>query len=439
MGAAGCGSGASTQEGARGGAIDRPMRLRYGVNEAHGWRQFALGPGRERIWARLREVDTKLIGISVFDRYTPNPSKEWPGFRTGIEAILQTGAVPVITFAQLRPPVDDPVAVRWFAERCADVVWSCIEEWGGERVRAWYWCVWNNPNSDWVSPGLTFEAYRRIYLDVAEAVLRWLGPHLAGGKPRIGGPAVDTFQPFWFDWIWRFIHEIDNTLIGFAAWHQYGDWRAPGEWGAPEDERIYRGLLLARDADITDRAETIGRVLRGRDILNVCSEVNVLAHHEPRVSRGFNQTPFGAAYYASVLLRLMRTGADAEMFWTGTDAGPYGLWDEEAVPTPVFYAKRLCTQYLREGDWLSFPPHRHGRMVGVVIARGADGRRSALIVHRQQGPARYALAELTGNDEYDALVMVGDGSGGPQIRRCDGEVRFDGYDLAVATTHVVEG
>ena len=51
------------------------MRLQYGVNEAHGWRHFALGPGRERIKGHLREIGTRVIGISVSDAGTPNPMK----------------------------------------------------------------------------------------------------------------------------------------------------------------------------------------------------------------------------------------------------------------------------------------------------------------------------------------------------------------------------
>ena len=33
------------------------MKLHYGVNEADSWWHFAVGPQRERIWARLRAID----------------------------------------------------------------------------------------------------------------------------------------------------------------------------------------------------------------------------------------------------------------------------------------------------------------------------------------------------------------------------------------------
>lgn len=434
------GVGYDTAPGIRGGAgaagtIDRSMRLRYGVNEAHGWRHLAVGPQRERIRMRLAAIGTELVGISVFDRYTPDPSREWPAFKAAIDAVLDLGAVPVITLMGRRPPVLEASAVRWFAQRCADLVWCAVDEWGVETVGGWYWSVWNNVNSEWVSPGLSFDRYRHIYMETAEAMLRWLEPAPAGAKRRIGGPGIDTFQPFWFDWLWRFVHEIDNSLMGFVAWHQYGDWRAPGDWAAPTDEGTFRDMILARGGEAVDRVEAIDRSLRGRAIEAICTEVNVHAHHDPHISRGFNQSLFGAAYYVSALLDLVRAGVDGEMFWVGTHAGPYGLWDDSATPTLVFFAKRLCTQYLRHGDRLSFPASRYGRALDVAVASGIGDRRSAVIVHRRAAAGRYELAELTGSTEYEALVKLDSGADRAVISRCDRDVAFDGYGVAVATTH----
>src|SRR5262249_38511156 len=80
-------------------------------------------------------------------------------------------AVPMITFTRFRPPFDDAATVRWFTQRCGELVWNCIEQWGGEATREWYWCVWNEPNSEWINPGFTFDQYRRIYLAVANELL----------------------------------------------------------------------------------------------------------------------------------------------------------------------------------------------------------------------------------------------------------------------------
>jgi len=233
------------------------------------------------------------------------------------------------------------------------------------------------------------------------------------------------------------VNEIDNSLIGFVNWHRFGDWRASGEWGAPREEAIYPALLMARTPDYASRAQAVGRVLRGRKILNVCGELNAHSHHEVRVSRRFNQTIFGAAYYASALLHLMRGGADIEMLWTGTDhAGPYGAMDRDARPTPVFHAKRLCTQYIRYGDWLSFPTwERPSLAVDVVVARGEEGRRSALLVHLKDEVATYGAAELDGALVDCRRLLKIDGGTGNQVveMSCDGTVTFDGYGVAVVT------
>ena len=51
----------------------------------------------------------------------------------------------MMTFAKFQPPFDDPWLVQAFAQRSADVVRRCIDQWGGEIVRDWYWCIWNEP------------------------------------------------------------------------------------------------------------------------------------------------------------------------------------------------------------------------------------------------------------------------------------------------------
>lgn len=418
---------------------EMPMKLRYGFNGRDNWRHFALGPHRELIWAWLREMDTRIIRIFLFGKDAPEPVKEWDQFAAYVQAVLNVGAIPMVTCAKFPPPCD-PRAVRSFADRCAEVVRHCIEEWGGEAVRDWYWCVGNEPNSEWVSGGLTFEQYRCIYEEVAQGLLRWLSPYLGERKPLIGGPAADGFQPFWIDWVWRFVNEIDNSLIGFVSWHRYGDWREPGEWGAPRDETIFRGLLMSRTLEYETRAKAVGRVLKGRDILNVCGELAAHSHHDRHVRQPFNQTIFGAAYYASALLHLMRGGADAEILWTRTDdTDRYGIMDKNGAAMPVFHAKKLCAKFIRYGDWISFPKREQGiPSMDTVIARGEDGRRSALVVHLTDEPAKCNAYELTGQSgDFSTLLKIDNGTGNRVVELpCDGTVTFEGYGVAVVTNTV---
>ena len=414
------------------------LRMRYGINQADQCADFAVGPHRETIWERLREVDTSLVRLFLFDKGAPDPVERWPTFAAYVQAVLELGATPMITFAKLHRPLDDPRALRWFAGQCGDVVWGCIEKWGPEVVADWYWCVWNEPNSDWVGGGLTFEQYRRVYEAVAEAVAPWLPSGCDGQPLRLGGPAVEGFQPFWMDWVWRFLDEIDPAMVGFVDWHCYADWRDYGESGAPSDHHRYRALLMSRAGDYEFRARAIGELIGDRPVANICGELNTHSHYTDDVRGRFNHSVFGATFYIAALLRLMRSNVDAEMYWTGTeDKGGYGMMRPDGTPAPAFFAKSLCVQHVRTGDWVSFPRwNRPGVPVDAVVAENAGGRRSAVLVHLSDRSAVYDLADLDPSLAECDLVHRIDGGTGPRVvsGRIDGKIAFDGYGVAAITT-----
>jgi hypothetical protein len=420
------------------------MRLQYGVNEADSWWHFALGPNRERLWARLRDLDVRIVRMFVFDKHAPDPVADWRLLRAYIQAILNIGATPFLTFARFRRPFDDPRAVRWFSEQCSEIVWSCTQEWGGDDVKRWYWCIWNEPNNDWIGGGITFEQYRTVYEQVARGVIRTLSPWLSGCAARIGGPSVEGFTPFWLDWVWRLLNEIDDSLIGFVNWHYYAEWRDAGEADAPGDPRTMQKLIMAEAPQLGLRAAQVARLLRGRSLLNICGEWNAHSHYLPAVRRRFNQTLFGAVFGAAALIQFLRSGIDAEMVWTGTDDDcGYGILDPAAEPTPLYHAKRLCARYVRYGDAIAFPiagPAR--RSWDGVVSHGSEGRRSAFVVHIDDRPARLPLADLDPTLTQSASIIRLDQStrGRPEImRRSSGaSLELEGYGVAIVTNALEE-
>src|SRR5262249_1019704 len=160
-------------------------------------------------------------------------------------------------------------------------------------------------------------------------------------------------------------------------------------------------------------------------------------HSRPAVRARFNQSLFGAAFGAAVLLQLMRAGVDAEMLWTGTDVDcGYGVLDGQARPTPLYYAKKLCAHHVRTGDCVQFPTGADGRTdLDAGVARGDGGRHSALLVHLRQGKADYEAAELDCRmSACPRLLKIDAGTGGQVVEApCEGRVTFEGYGVAVLT------
>jgi len=373
---------------------EQRMKMRYGFNEIYGWWHFSQGEHREAIQRRLRLMDTKVVRVFVFDQPVPDPFKDWHSFEGVLQAILDIGAKPMITFAKFPPPYDKAKNVRDFVSRASEVVWGCIERWGGSEVSEWYWNVWNEPNNLIVGGNLTFEQYRKIYEALSEEIFRQLAPFLGERSAMIGGPAIDgTYRAYWTDWIARLLAEVDRRKLGFVSWHCYGDWRpaVPSEtlglemWGSPDSPSgdLFEKLLLSRTPTYEARARSVSRLLEGYGALNVCGELNTVSHHEYYYTLGYNQNLLGAAYYASALIHLIRGGADLEMRWTATaHSDAYGLIYRDGVPSPAALAKQLFAQHVRFGDMLQFPPNRIASPgLDVIVARNDKGRTSAVFVN----------------------------------------------------------
>jgi Glycosyl hydrolases family 39 len=433
----------------------RRMQMRYGFNEIDGWAAFAMGDHREEIHRRLRLMGTQIIRIFVFDKPVPDPFMEWHHFAAVVQAVLDVGAKPMITFAKFPPPVDHPTQIRTFADRCCEVVWGCLEQWGGEEVKDWSWCVWNEPNNPDVGGNLSYAQYLRIYETVAPAVLELIEPHLGGRKAMIGGPAIDgTQRAYWMDWIAQLIADVDDRLLGFVNWHMYADWRPAVSsdtirvklWDGPDSPNgaVFESLLMAQTPQYEARARGVARLIAGRDIRNFCGEVNAVAHHENAFTQGLNQNAFGAAYYASALINLIRGGAELEMRWTATSKrweevdDAYGLISIKGEPTPAALAKQLFAQHVQFGDWVRFfPAPFETPQIDAILAWNGEGRRSGVFVNTS--PRRHDLVAADWDEALEGsttVLRIDAGTGGRIAQEpFTGAVAIDGYGVAVVSNH----
>ena len=424
------------------------MKLRYGFNEIYGWWHLSQGPHKEEIRRRLRLMDTNVIRVFVFDQPVPDPFKDWYSFEALLQTTLDIGAKPMITFAKFPPPYDRPKNIADFVARASEVIWGCIERWGGEEVSQWYWCVWNEPNNLVVGGDLNVEQYLKIYEVLSDEILRQLSPYLGGRKALIGGPAIDgTHRAYWMDWIAQLLSEVDQRKVGFVSWHAYGDWRpaVPSKslelemWNSPDAPagEVFEDLLLAQTPSYESRARGVARLLEGHHALNVCGEMNTMSHHEQYYTLGLNQNLLGAAYYASALIHLIRGGADIELRWTATaHTDAYGLMDKTSKPSPAALAKQLFAQHVRFGDELIFPANNTERpKLDAIVARGENRRVSGVFVNSSRKPTSVAPEEFSPELAVcDQLFRLDSATGDRvAVEKRRGEFILNGYGIGVIT------
>lgn len=430
-------------------------RLRYGFNEIDGWPDFAFSVKRDEIHRRLRLMNTEIVRLFVFDKPVPSPFTAWRHFAGVVDAVIASGARPMITFAKFEPPFADPKGIDRYVKRATEIVWNCLEQWGSDQVKDWWWCVWNEPNNPDVGGNLRYDDYLTIYRAVSEPVIALLAPHIPGGRVKIGGPSIDgTQRAYWLDWIAQLLADLGDRELAFVNWHMYADWRPAASHETvkvklvddpvPPAGAVFEALVMARTPQYEARARSVARLLAGRDILNVCGELNTIAHHEHHFTGGLNCNVFGATYYASAIVNLMRGGADLEMRWTATakhwlgrdDA--YGVLSHLGVPTPAALCKQIIAQHVRRGDLIRFPDPG-GQFAGVdaVIARrAADDRRSVVLVNTL--PRRLSIdLGLLGSDIghcRDVLRMDGETGGRVVREQCRRPaVTIEGHGVAVVS------
>jgi hypothetical protein len=157
---------------------------------------------------------------------------------------------------------------------------------------------------------------------------------------------------------------------------------------------------------------------------------------------GLNRNIFGAAYYASALVNLIRGGAHLEMRWTATSKrwktadDAYGLMSIHGEPTAACLAKQLFAQHVRYGDWIQFPDIETAHPgIDAIITRNDAGRLSAVLVNTLPRTRSLDVSRWCGGlGGCSDVLRLDSGTGGKIVReRCRGSVRIEGYGLAVVT------
>jgi hypothetical protein len=192
---------------------------------------------------------------------------------------------------------------------------------------------------------------------------------------------------------------------------------------------------LSRTAEYWSRAEAIRAVIGSRDILSICSELNAHAHPDPAVSSHLNRGMFGAAYYASSLIDLMRGGADGEFLWAGASAdGPYAAIDEAGNTTPTYQAKKLIAGSIHHGDQLFFPFDADPApgLDAVVATNGRQGG-VAVLVRQEPDPCTVSLARWPHLHHFSRATILSEAGGPIHTQPVTEALQLRGYAVALLT------
>ena len=289
------------------------------------------------------------------------------------------------------PPKD---YAKW-ADLVANFTRHCIQRYGIEEVREWYFEVWNEPNLDFFFAG-TKTQYFELYKTTAETL-----KSIDAGI-RVGGPSTSNFVPdARFDgeledkskgvtnkvedlttlewkgvWIEDFIRfcEKNNLPLDFISTHPY-----------PTDYALdNKGEIKGRSREVDSTKKDLGWIRRIVD--QSCfrkTEIHLTEWNSSPSHRDHMHDHLPAAAFI-VKCNLESIGlVDSLSYWTFTDIfeedgggpsvfhGGFGLINFQGIVKPAFHAYRFLNML---GDEIL------SRDVGAIVTRNSrNGMISALL------------------------------------------------------------
>jgi xylan 1,4-beta-xylosidase len=261
----------------------------------------------------------------------------------------------------------------------------CINRYGAEEVRKWYFEIWNEPDFMWAG---TEQEYYRFYRVSAEALLR-ADPALRIAGPSVIPPIAESAR--WIDGFVDFINTQDLPLHCFS-FHLYGeqDFIFNNTKGGARYYSQYGGKDHFRNC-IDIYREKLSRLKRPVKEWFV-TEYNIAAIHENYLL----DTMFTACH---LLYNYLRNHDQVQgiAFWTLSD-----IFEEDAALPPPFSGGfgLLSPEGIRKPSWYALWFLRKIR--GDILEQGEE------YIVTKNGGALYVLAFRYLH--YDKLFIEGDRS-----------------------------
>jgi xylan 1,4-beta-xylosidase len=300
-------------------------------------------------------------------------------------------------------------------------VQHCVDRYGIDEVRNWYFEVWNEPNLyQSFFRGGSQEKYFELYKITAQTI-KAVDPQL-----RVGGPATSNFNmdeaaiqnaqamdkafdPFSIPWVPVWITDFlnychDNNLpVDFVSTHPYPQDFAIDQPGTPEKQHYRRSIDATRD-DL----RTLRKMI----------DASAYPHAEIQLTE-WNSSPSptdhshdslaAAAFVAKT--NLESTGlVDSLSYWVFTDVfeenrntdsifhGGFGLINYQEIIKPAFTAYRFMNEL---GD------ETLAQVTGGIVTRSGVSRHITALAYNYPPEMRASLPVTTTLAEADAVDNSG--------------------------------
>jgi xylan 1,4-beta-xylosidase len=348
---------------------------------------------------------------------------------TGVKPFVELGFVPqelaTVTNTDFwwkangSPPKDYN---KW-AALVSHLVQHCIQRYGAEEVRSWYFEVWNEPNLRYFFKNGTQEQYFELYKITANTV-KAIDPHL-----RVGGPATSNFhipdvalqngaakqladkavssgeggdwQPIWIEDFLRYC-AANHLPVDFVSTHPYPTDFPLDVAGQPQS-RVRRNI----DSTHADLA-TLRRIVDHSaypkaeiQLTEWSSSPSPLDHSHDSLA--------AAAFIAKTNLESIGL-VDSLSYWVFTDVfeeerktdsvfhGGFGLINYQQIVKPAFTAYRFMNDL---GD------SELARTEGGILTRDSSDRRLSGIFYNYPTEIKVSLPKTATVEEADKIVETG--------------------------------
>ena len=316
------------------GILDDDMGTMITQNDRYLYSFF----NADQIWDALLEIGVRPLVELSFMPWT---------LASGPKTVFHYGA-------HVTPPKDYDA----WATLIRKLVRHCVERYGVEEVREWYFEVWNEPNltAFWTAEP---DDYFNLYRVTAEAIKQ------VDSGLRVGGPvtAMAAWVPEFLDFC-----EQNRVPADFVSTHYYPT-DAFGQIGAD----TLTQLAHAPRHVMRDQARKTQQQARGRPVLYT----EWSASSNPRDP--LHDEPYTAAFVTKTVLEV-EPFVECYSFWTFTDIfeenyfpsvpfqGGFGLLNIYGIPKPAYRAYQLLHRLGTE----RLPVQGEHETVDAWVVRKAD-------------------------------------------------------------------